>query len=72
MALNPNPRRALTSREIASIFSSIAGNLAVDTEANEVLAAFEHFVEFKEEYLTVWKRCHGSRPPTIGSKSGGN
>lgn len=54
MALDPKPRRALTSREIASALGALAGAWAMETPPEEVMAAFEHFVEHKQEYIEAW------------------
>lgn len=50
MPLSSEPSRPLTSRDIARIIASVYGGFISHCDIEEVIGAFDHFVEHQDEY----------------------
>jgi hypothetical protein len=51
MSLSSEPIREFTSREIASIISSILGGLLNYTSVDQIILALNHFQEHRDGYI---------------------
>lgn len=58
MALDKNPARTLTSREIAKVVGSILGGMADWCDPKEIMDAVNHFHEHREKYKDIWEGIH--------------
>lgn len=55
MALDTRPAEPLTSRQIAKLISGLLCSLVPECGAETVTNAFNHFVEFQNDYRNQFK-----------------
>lgn len=61
MALDSEPARPLSSREIAKIVSGILGTLAEFCEPSDICDAMAHFHDHAQTYEKAWREIHRHR-----------